>query len=471
MFTIKSIRCLFLLFCLMGPGLVSSQPLRYNLAEKRWLDQHQTLHLGVVEQTPPILFYAGGSNPQGLVADYLRAVAMHLGLQLEITRYPGWLQLAAALRDGEVDAMGGWPVGFDHTGSVLPSRPYLYLPVALYGVSEIPAAGLPGLRGETLAVLKGTIWEQLAQIAPDVTVTPYPTLEQALQSAANGHVYAYLGDAASADYLLKRQSIGDVEQQMQLDLTYDLALATRPGSPELLSLLQKGLDRIGPDELQEIWHRWPGVERPQPYSSGITSMLLLIPLALVWSALLVWGVNRYLARKESMRHIKLKQTIRRLQRREKRLKEKLISLKQKTLDYRGESRQHRERLHLMEDVLPSAAWVWEPSTAQCQWDERMYALFRVDSDQFDPTPDAILERVHAEDRVQVAALFHQPEGETESRLTYRVLLPDGEIRWLLDFSYYSIDQTGGGAQRIGLCWDITDYLHSPEGGGDASAFG
>ena len=464
-------RCLFLLFCLMGPGLVSSQTLRYNLAEKHWLDQHQTLRIGVVEQTPPILFYAGGNNPQGLVADYLRAVAMHLGLQLEITRYPDWLQLTAALRDGEVDALGGWPVGFDHTKSVLPSRPYLYLPVALYGVSEIPSAGLPGLRGKTLAVLKGSIWEQLAQIAPDMTVTPYSTLEQALQAAANGHVYAYLGDAASADYLLKRQSIGDVEQQMQLDLTYDWALASRIGSPELVSLLQKGLDRIGPDELHEIWHRWPGVERPQPFSLGISSMLLWIPLVLVWSALLVWGVNRYFARKESMHHIKLKQAIRRLQRREKQLKEKLLSLKQKTLDYRGESQQHRERLRLMEDVLPSAAWVWEPSTTQCQWDEHMYTLFQVDSDQFEPTPDAILERVHEEDRAQVATLFHQPEGETESRLTYRVLLPDGAIRRLLDFSYYSIDQTGGGAQRIGLCWDITDYLCSTEGSGDVSAFG
>jgi PAS domain-containing protein len=247
---------------------------------------------------------------------------------------------------------------------------------------------------------------------------------------------------------------------MQLDLSHDLALATRSDSPELLSLLQKVLDRIGPDELQEIWHRWPGVERPQNLATELPSLWFWLPLLVVWSALLVWGVNRYAIQKEKLRNAKLKKAIRRFQRREKRLKEKLLRLKQKTLNYRGEVRQHRQRQHLMNEVMPSAAWVWEPTAPYCQWDEQMYALFRQDPEHFKPTPDAILELVHTEDRAQVAALFRQPEAESEFRISYRLVLPDEGIRWLLDFSHYSIDQAGGGEQRIGMCWDITDYLRS-----------
>lgn len=458
MFKNRPIRCLFLLFCLMGAGFVSGQPMRYNLAEKHWLDQHQTLRVGVVEQTPPLIFYAGGNNPQGLVADYLRALALHLGLQLEITRYANPTQLAGALQSGKVDVLGAWPVALAEAGPVLPSRPYLNLPVALYGVSEIPSAGLQALQGKPLAVLQRSVWERLAQVMPGLTVTPYLTLEQALSAVADGQAYAYLGDAASADYLLKRQSFGDVEHQLQLDLTHDLTLATRVSSPELLSLLQKGLDRIGPDELQEIWHRWPGVERPRQYTTEASSVLLWLPLALAWSALLVWGVNRYVARKDHRRYSKLKKALRRFQRREKLLKEKLQVIKHKALSYRRETRQHRERQRLIDEMMPSAAWVWEPAAAQCQWDDRMYALFQQDPDRFEPTPDAILDLVHAEDRAQVAALFHQPEEESESRLSYRVLLPDGKIRQLIDFSHYGISQEGGGKQRVGLCWDISDFL-------------
>jgi ABC-type amino acid transport substrate-binding protein len=433
--------------------------MRYSLAEKHWLDQHQTLHIGVVEQTAPLLFYAGSSNPQGLVADYLRALTLHLGLQLEVTRYADGAQLMNALRNRDVDVLGAWPVGYNEKAKVLLSRPYLNLPVALYGKSHPPSLGLSSLRGKSIAVLQGGVWEQLPQIVPDLTITPYSTLREALQAAAHGRVYAYLGDAASADYLLKRQPIDDLES-LPLDLSHDLALATRSDSPELLSLLQKGLDRIGPDELQEIWHRWPGVERPQDLAKELPSLWFWLPLLVVWSALLLWGVNRYAVKKEHARHARLKKAIRRIQRREKRLKEKLLGLKEKALKYRRESRQHRQRLQLMSEVMPSAAWVWEPTAQHCQWDEQMYALFRQDPGHFEPTPDAILELVHTEDRAQVAALFRQPEAESESRISYRLVLPDEGVRWLLDFSHYSIDQAGGGEQRIGMCWDITDYLRS-----------
>ncbi|MEJ2692194.1 MAG: transporter substrate-binding domain-containing protein [Candidatus Thiodiazotropha sp.] len=372
--------------------------------------------------------------------------------------------MANALLNGEVDVVGAWPIGWKPVGPVLLSRPYLSLPVALYGLSGVPSVGLPGLRDKTLAVLQGSVWEGVPQIAPGLQTSSYPSLERALQAAADGRAFAYLGDAARADYLLKRRSFGDLELQQQLDLSLDLALATRGGDVALLGLLQKGLERIVPEEMQEIWRRWPGVERPPQHGQEPPSMLLWVPLMLAWSALLVWGVYRYVTHQEHLRHAKLKLLIQRFQRREKRHKEKLQSLKRLTLEYQGETDRQRHHLNLMEEVLPSAAWVWEPAASQCQWDERMYDLYQQDPEEFEPTPEAILERVHEADRAQVAGLFRPPDGEEESRLSYRVALPDGATRWLLDFSYYSVDQATGAEQRVGLCWDITDYTRglSPE---------
>ena len=461
----KAGRLLLLFFCLLGQGLVQAQPTRYSVAEKEWLNQHRVLRVGVVEMMPPLLSYAGGSTPQGLVADYLRVVASHLGMQLEITRYPGRTELKRALDGGEVDILGAWPVGTETLGEIMLSRPYLTLPVGLYGMTSIPAANLNGLRGNAIAVLADSVWVRLPLVVPNLSVTPFVTLEEALQAAAEGRVDAYLGDAARADYLLKRAAIGDVELQQEFDLTHDLAMATRVSDAALMSLLQKGLDNIGPDELQEIWHRWPGVERPQHYSAEIPSLWLWGPLLLAWSALLVWGVSRYVASKEERRNVKLKRAIRHFQRREKRLKEKLLGLKRKTLDYRSEAKRHRQRLRLVNEVMPSAAWIWEPGTAICQWDEQMFALFHQDPEAFEPTPQAILDLVHEEDRDKVAALFRASDQENELRISYRLVLPGDEIRWLADFSNYSIDGAGGTDQRIGLCWDITAYAPSgaPEG--------
>jgi ABC-type amino acid transport substrate-binding protein len=458
MYNNKLAHVLLLLFCLSVSGLASSQPVRYNLTEKAWLDQHQILRVGVVELTPPLLSYAGRRNPQGLVADYLRAVVLHLGLQLEIILYPNQKDLLRGLREGEVDALGAWSVALEDQGVIRLTRPYLSLPLALYGASEVPASGLRGLRGKSLAVMDATGLKKIRNIVPGLGMVVVSTLEQGLHKAARGEVYAYLGDAASVDYLLKRQSIDDLELQLQLDMTYDLSLATLSSNTALLGLLQKGLDRIAPDEMQEIWNRWPGVDRPQHYASEIDLWWLWLLLFASWSVFLVWGVNRYVLYKEQHYVYKLKRAIRRLQRREKALKEKLVSLNDKARAYQGLNRDQRQRLDLLNQVLPSAAWVWRPGTAECQWDDRMYELFGQDPEQFGPTPDTILERVHADDRQAVAALFQKPDEETECRLSFRILLPDGEIRWLLDFSEFSDDQANGEQHRVGLCWDATDFL-------------
>ena len=454
----KLIRTLLLLCLLAAWGLAGGQPVRFNMPERAWLDQHQSLRVGVVELTPPLLFYAGGNNPQGLVADYLRALVLHLGLQLEIVRYPNKQELLTALREGEVDVLGACPIGFERQDDLAFTRPYLSLPLALYGKSELPAAGLRGLTGRLLAVTDDSGLEQMGSFLPGLRVVAVPSQEQGLEKVARGEVVAYLGDAASVDYLLKRQSYDDLEGRLQLELAYDLSLASLSDNTALLGLLQKGLDRFTIDELQEIWHRWPGVDRPQRYTAEVELGWLWILLFLAWSGALVWGVNRYVVRKEQRYNHKLKRSIRRLQRREKALKEKLLSINKTAREYQGKSRDQRQRLDLIDHVLPSAAWVWTPGSAHCQWDEHMYELFGQDPDKFDPSPDAILQQVHEDDRQGVETLFQKPGEARESRLSFRLLLPDGKVRWLLDFSEFTADTAGGEEHRIGLCWDITDFV-------------
>ncbi len=458
MYKYKPIHALLFLFCLSVSGVASSQQTRYNLSEKAWLDKHQTLRVGVVELTPPLLFYAGRKNPQGLVADYLRALVLHLGLQLEIKRYLNQEELLLGLREGEVDALGAWPVGLQDQEDMRLTRPYLTLPLALYGTSEAPASGLRGLQGKSLAVIDGMGLSQIKDIVPGLGVVTVSNLEQGLKQAAGGEVFAYLGDAASVDYLLKREPLDDLEQQLQLDMTHDVSLATLSSNAALVGLLQKGLDRFAQEELQEIWNRWPGVERPKHIAKDINSWWLWLVFILGWSVLLVWGVNRFVLHKEQVYVYKLKRAIRRLQKRERKLKEKLISLNDKARAYEGLSRSQRQRLDLINEVLPSAAWVWVPGSARCEWDDRMYPLFGQDKQQFEPTPEAILERVHEDDRPAVEALFQESGDVIESRLCFRLVLPDGEIRWLLDFSEFTDDQASGEEHRVGLCWDVTEFM-------------
>lgn len=434
-----------------------AETVRFSAAEKLWLGEHERLRIGLVEMTPPVLFFSGGGNPQGLVADYLRALAMNLGLSFQIVQYSDWRSLTAALRKGEVDLIGAAVPGLPGRGSLVFSRPYLQLTAALFGSESIPQGGLEGLMGKGIAVVRGDVWEEsLPLLAPKVKVLAYQGLHEALQAVSDGHAFAYLGDAASANYLLKRGEYGGVEEQLRLDLSYDIALASPSAKPQLQSLLQKGLERISQQELREIWHRWPGVERPQDYGSDIPWWFYGSLVGVVWTACVVWGVVWLTRRRLSGRDTQLRRTIRRLRQREKRLKAKLLLLRTKALPYRKETSEECQRLLFLEEVMPNAAWVWDPSQPQCQWDEAMHDLYQRMAEEFKPTPEAILDCVYTDDRERVAGLFALRQETEESRLSYRIRLPDGSLRWLLDYSRFNPDE--GGGQRVGVCWDISDYI-------------
>lgn len=454
----QSIRLAFIL-CLFWSAAATAQNLRFSLAEKAWLNGHRMLRVGVVEQTPPILFFSDRGNPQGLVADYLRALAQHLGLQLNITRYPDEHALMLALKNGSVDVAGAEIMGDEGQDKLIYTRPYLNLPVALFAEIDLPQSGLSGMKNKTIAVVKGSVWEKdLPLIEPDIEISAQPSVEQAMRRVVEGVAAAYLGDAASANYLLKRQDIGNIEERQRLDFTLNIALATPVREPQLQSLLQKGFDRIDSEELQEIWHRWPGVERPSNYPAALPAMLIWILLTLVWSIVLGWLVRFVVMRRNEQHLGKFKRAIRRLQRRERRLKGKLLLLKRKALEYRSNSRQNRLRLRLLDDVMPNSAWTWDPVQDKCQWDAGMYKLYQQDPDSFEPTPASILQCVHTEDREKVALLYEPLDGEGDLRLSYRILLPDGEVRWLLDYSHFGSSDGTEGDQRVGICWDISDYV-------------
>ncbi|MCW4230653.1 MAG: ABC transporter substrate-binding protein, partial [Candidatus Thiodiazotropha taylori] len=67
-------------------GQAVAQVSRYSLAEKAWLDDRQNLRVGVVEISAPILYFEAGQT-MGLAADYLRALAAKLGLNLDLVTY------------------------------------------------------------------------------------------------------------------------------------------------------------------------------------------------------------------------------------------------------------------------------------------------------------------------------------------------------------------------------------------------
>jgi ABC-type amino acid transport substrate-binding protein len=446
---------------LLLAGSVSAQVSRYSLAEKAWLDEHQTLKVGVVEISAPILFFEAG-QAMGLAADYLRVLSYKLGLDLDLVKYNSVDALTAGLRSGEVDLIGAMVHSIASPADLHFSRPYISLPTALYAMQKLSAKQLAGLQGQQVAVMAGSIWDELLpQYIPDIQIKPFATVESALKAVVDGRIPVYLGDTSSVDYLLAEGRVKQLKATRQLDLTMDVAIATHASSPALHSLLQKAMDRISLDELHEIWNHWPEVEHTLPNHSNFFAYLLWGLLLVAWSVILIWVVNK--RAKQGLEHhrSKTRRSIKRLRRREELLKHKLMELKQKTKRYRNRAKSLRRQVDFTNGMLPCASWSWDPAKGECLWEEDMYALVGLEEDTFKPTCESFLELVHPQDRELLTPLFTE-NGTEPSKLNYRMLLPDETELWLLQYSHMVGSEESGDNKRVSICWRIDHYSAMPK---------
>lgn len=101
-------------------------------------------------------------------------------------------------------------------------------------------------------------------------------------------------------------------------------------------------------------------------------------------------------------------------------------------------------------------WEQQWSDGAVHWDAQMWHLRgRIERPQA-PTWEEILSFVHPDDRPQAKTMLDQSAIETYTlEHSFRVLWPDGSIRWLASRSTAVRDARGAVVRRIGVNWDVT----------------
>ncbi len=105
--------------------------------------------------------------------------------------------------------------------------------------------------------------------------------------------------------------------------------------------------------------------------------------------------------------------------------------------------------------------IW--ANLQIDWSPHNYTLHGVSHDTFQPGGQAYLVLVHPDDRAYVnrrgTALAR---GEAAANVEYRIVRPDGAVRWVRMDGRVLFDSSGNGYASFGTIQDITDAKHREE---------
>jgi two-component system cell cycle sensor histidine kinase/response regulator CckA len=124
--------------------------------------------------------------------------------------------------------------------------------------------------------------------------------------------------------------------------------------------------------------------------------------------------------------------------------------------------QSQERLQLALKAARMGTWRWDVRTNALNWDQGLHQLYGLDGTSIE-TYEAFIRLVHPDDRAYVA-------GSVERALRlgggldyeFRIVLPDGRIRWLADQGHVVRDGAGNVIYMTGVCLDVTERKYVDE---------
>jgi PAS domain S-box-containing protein len=122
-----------------------------------------------------------------------------------------------------------------------------------------------------------------------------------------------------------------------------------------------------------------------------------------------------------------------------------------------------ERLRLALDAARMGIWYWSVESNLLVWDDNLRALYGLAPAQPVGGYEEFLGRVHPDDRQFVSESVQRAiRGGGSLDYEFRILLPDGRVRWIADQGRVERDGEGHPRYLTGVCMDVTDRRSAEE---------
>lgn len=234
---------------------VAATRLRLDAGERAWLAAHPVVRVGVDTGSAPLEFADEAGVARGMSLAYLERIGKMLGLRFEIAPLP--------TRSGTLQSLASRELDLVPTLARTPSReprlrftePYATFPAAIFSATNVAYIGGPdGLRGHTVAVLRGDVAEEwLRDNRPDLQLQPVADIHAALRAITSGRAYAFVGNLVTTSYYVGQSGLAQVRVAGEMPFQYRIAMGVRDDWPTLAQVLQKALDAISANERAAIY--------------------------------------------------------------------------------------------------------------------------------------------------------------------------------------------------------------------------
>jgi PAS domain S-box-containing protein len=413
------LRLALLLLALVPPGAVAQG----NVETPR------TIRVVVDNNYAPFSFQSDEGKLEGILIDQWQAWERKTGIKVEM-RAMDWGEALRSVRAREFDVIDCIVETaerrryFDFTPAYATIEASIFFRREISGIADI--ASLKGFPVGAKAGDQHIDKLKTNGVTSEILFQNYG----AMIAAAKQHkINVFVADAPSALYLLNKKGIEAEFRHSAPIFRDELRRAVRKGDTSLLRTVSEGFTAIEPGELKQIDEKWFGhsinrIGAYLTYAGYAAGLAILLVAGLV-------GWNRTLR---------------------KRILQRTAAL--------GESEQ---RFRQIAENINEVFWLSNPEATLIHYVSPAYEkIWGRSCDRLYAEPTSWMDPIHPGDRERVAEAIRSQSISGQHDLTYRIVRPDGSLRWIRDRAFPVSDKSGKLIRVAGIAEDMTERMEAQE---------
>lgn len=242
-------------------------------SEKAFLAAHPILRLGVDSDFAPYEWVDESGNYVGMAADYMKLLEKKLGVRFEIIHGQPWGEILNMAKRDELELLACAVKTPERSQYLTFSEPFKSAFAVIIDNGQGGFIGsLNNLIGKRVAVEKGYFMQEMMEKNyPQIHLVLARNTGDALKLVLDGSADAYVGDASTANYTIKKNGFLSLRFSGQTEYRSLHSVATTKTHPELASIISKAMLSIPKEESDAIFNRWLGLK----IESGVKSETLV----------------------------------------------------------------------------------------------------------------------------------------------------------------------------------------------------
>ncbi|MEA3352343.1 MAG: response regulator [Campylobacterota bacterium] len=368
-------------------------------------------------------------NYIGMGADYILLFEKRLGYPIQLVKTKSWSESIDKVKAKKCDILPLAMKTEDRSKYLEFTDPYLSFPLVIVTQKDqMYIDKIETILDKKIGVVKGhSYYEILKRNYHDIDIVEVQNVNDGLLRVRKGELFCFIDAVAPIVYEIQKGNFIDLKISGQTGDKWELSVAVRKDSAELLSVFQKLVDSISEDEYSNIYSKWISVKfEPKVDYSLIGKILFAV--VILFAIFLYW--NRKLSAEIFQR---------------KKIQDQL--------------QQSQKRLELALKGGDLGSWDIDFTTDKLVVNERWATMLGLEpEDVIDVTNKTWINTIHPDDRQRVLEFGRKYKNGDISiyAIEYRSIRSDGEMIWQLSKgSIVERDKKGTPLRMVGTVSDIT----------------